>query len=143
MRLSVSRFPVLRPHVLQLGNKLTTSHYYHRSLLSPRFLLTFFACGFTLLGKGFALASVISPYDGGHVCGEFNNLAAVTSFTIATFFLPGLIIGLFSSCHRTLLRTFLTHPSVYLLPVFTHFTFSANSNRACCRRGDDEEKNFR
>ena len=65
-------------------------------------------------------------------------MTAVASF----FFLPGLLIGLFASCHRTLLRTFLTHPSVYLLPVFTHFTFSANSNRVCCRKGKHEENYF-
>ena len=108
-------------------------------LLSPRFLLIFFACGFTLVGKGIALASALVYAYG--PCGE-TNMTAVASFIIATFFLPGLLIGLFASCHRTLLRTFLTHPSVYLLPVFTHFTFSANSNRVCCRKGKDEENNF-
>ena len=52
-------------------------------LLAPRFLLIFAACCFTLVGKGYALASTLADY--GDRCGE-TNLAAGASLAVATFF---------------------------------------------------------
>ena len=37
--------------------------------------------------------------------------------TISTIFLPGFPVGLFSCWHRGILKTFLVHPPVFLLPV--------------------------
>ena len=54
---------------------------------------------------------------------------------VSTFFLPGFLIGLFACWHRGILKTLLAHPSVFLLPVFSHFTFASNS-KPCCQGGD-------
>ena len=48
-------------------------------------------------------------------------------------FLPGLLIGLYGSWHKGVLKTLVAHPSVFLLPVFSFFTFASNSKVCCCR----------
>ena len=52
-------------------------------------------------------------------------------------FLPGLLLGLVSCWHRGILKTFLAHPSILLLPAFTHYTF-ASSTKWC--KGSSKEK---
>jgi len=91
---------------------------YLGGLLSPRFVLIFFACGFTLVGKGVAIAGVfilIRPE-----CAL--DLGREAAIAVSTFFLPGFLVGFFSCWHLGILKTFLAQPSVFLLPVFTHFT---------------------
>jgi len=90
---------------------------YLGGLLSPRFILIFFACGFTLVGKGVALANAVSDV---RPC--WSNVATGGAIALSTFFLPGFLVGLFSCWHLGILKTFLAQPSVFLLPVFTHFT---------------------
>ena len=69
----------------------------------------------------------------------------VIAATMATMILPGLLLGLASCWHRGILKTFLAHPSIILMPVFTHFTF-ASSSKWCKRsptgkrRERDEEE---
>ena len=103
-------------------------------LLSPRFVVIFFACGFTLMGKGLGLCSAVAIFPNDDFYCADKTLVTDLSFAIATFFLPGLLIGILASPHRGFLKTFLSHPSVFLLPTFSHFTFS--SNKPCCRGGD-------
>ena len=86
-----------------------------KHLVSPQFVLIFFACGFTLVGKGVAIATV-------------DNQAERAAVLLITLFLPGFLVGLFACRHKAIMKTFLAQPSVFLLPVFTHFTFSAKSN---------------
>ena len=102
-------------------------------LLSPRFILVFFACGLTLVSKAYALAllTLAGPKELGIIQGA--------AIAVITIFLPGLLAGLFSCWHRGILKTFLAHPSVFLLPVFTHFTFVSNS-KVCCREGGGKEE---
>ena len=102
-------------------------------LLSPRFILIFFACGFTLVGKGVALA--IAVY---RTC-TATDVGRSAATDLSTFFLPGLLIGLFSCWHQGILKTLVAHPSVFLLPVFTHFTFGSNS-KLCCKGEVEGEK---
>jgi len=46
-------------------------------------------------------------------------------------FLPGLLVALLSLCHyKTSYKDILAHPSLLLLPVFSHFTFSFRP--LCC-----------
>ena len=52
-------------------------------------------------------------------------------------FLPGFLLGLASCWHRGILKTFLAHPSILLLPAFTHYTF-ASSTKWC--KGSSKEK---
>lgn len=52
-------------------------------------------------------------------------------------FLPGLLLGLISCWHRGILKTFISHPSILLLPVFTHFTFTSSTK--WCKRNSKEE----
>ena len=54
----------------------------------------------------------------------------------ATTFLPGLLLGLASCWHKGIFKTIVAHPSVVLMPAFTHFTFES-STEWC--RGKDEE----
>ena len=61
-------------------------------------------------------------------------MALGAAIAISTFFLPGFLVGLFACWHKGILKTFLAHPSVFLLPVFSHFTFVSNS-KLCCRGG--------
>ena len=52
-------------------------------------------------------------------------------------FLPGLLLGLISCWHRGILKTFISHPSILLLPTFTHFTFASSTK--WCKRSPKEE----
>ena len=103
--------------------------------LSPRFVVIFFACLFTLVGKGIGLCSAVFAQR----FPECEDKTLVFT-AIATFFLPGLLTGILASPHRGFLKTFLSHPSVFLLPTFSHFTFS--TNKPCCQGegGDAAEK---
>ena len=58
---------------------------------------------------------------------------------MSTFFLPGFLTGLFACWHKGILKTFLVHPSVFLLPVFSSFTFASNS-KVCCGGGGKTEE---
>ena len=100
-------------------------------LLSPRFVIIFFACLFTLVGKGIGLCSTV--FMGFTDCKDTNLVTAVFT-VIVTFFLPGFLTGILASPHKGFLKTFLSHPSVFLLPTFSHFTFSTKKP---CRQGGD------
>merc|ERR1711934_953877 len=90
-------------------------------LLAPRFLLIFAACLLSLLGKGLALASPFAvPLP------QHHNFPVIAT-TVATMFLPGLLVGLASCWHRGILKTLLAHPSILLLPAFTNFTFTSST----------------
>ena len=89
--------------------------------VAPRFLLIFAACLLSLLGKGIALAS---PFVY-HVRDEHKVQLIAT--IVSTMFLPGLLLGLISCWHRGILKTFFAHPSILLMPVFTHFTFESST----------------
>ena len=97
-------------------------------LLSPRFVLLFFACGFTHVGKGLALASAVDD----NTCDDLTGAAALA---VSICFFPGFLIGLFACQHRGILKTFLVQPSVFLLPLFSHFTFTSNSKFCCQEAG--------
>ena len=47
---------------------------------------------------------------------------------LATMFLPGLVLGVASCWHKNMLNTIVAHPSVVLMPTFTHFTFKSNKS---------------
>ena len=101
-------------------------------LLSPRFILIFFACGLSFVAKGFALAAGFATPKG--------QISAVGgAITICTLFLPGILTGLFASWHKGILKTFLAHPSVFLLPMFTYFTFASSSKICCGREGQTRD----
>ena len=88
--------------------------------LSPRFILLFLACLFTLLTNNLFII--------------FSSPATPTVFTaivILASHLPGLITGVISTWHWGLLTTFLTHPSLLLLPAVSYFTFESNSPKCC------------
>ena len=96
--------------------------------LSPRFIVIFLACLFTLLSKidffsGFYFTSTSEP-------------VLTLSLNFATLFLPGLITGITCTWHPTIFRTFedFTRPSLFLLPAFSFFTFKSNSPKCCSGR---------
>ena len=102
-------------------------------------MLIFAACLLSFLGKALALVSPFC-YDGGYFLTAGQKWQVVAT-TLATIFLPGLLLGIVSSWHRGILKTFLIHPSIILMPAFTHFTF-ASSTKWCKRsvkvEGEDE-----
>ena len=42
-------------------------------------------------------------------------------------FLPGFVLGVASCWHKNMLKTIVAHPSVVLMPTFTHFTFESKT----------------
>ena len=68
----------------------------------------------------------------------------VTAIIIATMFLPGFLLGLASCWHRGILKTIIAHPSIVLMPTFTHFTFASSTkwcNRSSKEEGQREDAN--
>ena len=61
----------------------------------------------------------------------------VTAISIATSFLPGLVLGIISCWHRGIFKSFLAHPSIILMPTFTFFTFASSTKR--CKGCKSEE----
>ena len=104
--------------------------------LSIRFILIFLACLFTLLFRvsfvrvSFTISiSDSSPFD------------HILAFSLLT--LPGLITGIIFIWHRPLFNTFLKHPSLLLLPMFTFFTFKSNSEKCCTKKNLTDEVKIR
>ena len=106
-----------------------------KGYLSLHFLLIFLSCGSTLVAKGFALAIALGQSDGS---GYWITIAGVIA--LATVFLPGLLTGLAACWHKGILRTFFAHPSVFLLPVFSFFTFASNTKVICGGKQEENEK---
>ena len=55
----------------------------------------------------------------------------------AVVLLPGLIVGLVSSWHSNMIKTFLRHPSIFVLPMFTPFTFTSSRKTCCVKESED------
>jgi len=60
----------------------------------------------------------------------------VIATIIATIFLPGLFLGVISCWHKNMFKTIVAHPSVVLMPTFTHFAFESSTK--WCRKGEEE-----
>ena len=118
-------------HILLQRLTLLNSDIFDLPVVS-RFLLIFAACLLSLVGKMFALNLTIGGISDRQIPVE--EIAA----SLATIFLPGLIVGLVSCWHRGILKTFIAHPSIILMPIFTHFAF-ASSTKWCKRNQEEEE----
>ena len=95
--------------------------------LSIRFIIIFLACFFTLSAKTFFTAL------------KGTSVTSVTFLIVlCSFNLPGLITGTMFTWHHSLLKTFLRHPSLLLLPMFSFFTFESSANKFCQRKDSDE-----
>ena len=93
-------------------------------LLSCRFLLLIFATLLTLTEK----LSLVHLFITHTVTKSYSILLAfILSFAVVL--LPGLFIALVSTWHSKMLKTFLIHPSFFILPIFTFFTFSSSRKR--------------
>ena len=99
-------------------------------LLSPRFILIFFACGLTFFAKALTLLGVVEIFEDNSAPRLELSLKGCAT-TLCTIFLPGFLTSLFACWHKGILKTFLAHPSVFLLPVFSFFTFASNSKKWC------------
>ena len=97
-------------------------------LLSCRFLLLIFASLLTLLGKLFMVPLLATA--GGSILLTFGLIFAFV-------LLPGLIIALVSTWHSKMVKTFLIHPSFFILPMFTYLTFSSSHKACCCGSSKD------
>ena len=98
--------------------------------LSLRFILIFLASFFTLFSKaGVASRGILdTPILENLVLNSISNFLIVI--------LPGIIIGIIFIRHRDIFKTFLNHPSLLLLPMFTFFSFSSNSKRSDNAKND-------
>ena len=93
-------------------------------LLSWRFLLLIFATLLTLTEKlSLVLLFIIHSFQENYSI----LLAFILSFVV--LMLPGLVTALVSTWHSKMLKTFLIHPSFFILPIFTFFTFSSSRKR--------------
>merc|ERR1719319_90093 len=82
--------------------------------------------GFTLIAKGITIGVVSGIHNAWKV-----------ALPLATMFLPGLLLALLSLCHyKTSFKDILSHPSLLLLPVFSHFTFSFRP--MCCSSKEEQ-----
>ena len=61
---------------------------------------------------------------------------------MATSFLPGLVLGIISCWHRGILKSFLAHPSIILMPTFTFFTFASSAKwfKGCKSEEKEQEE---
>merc|ERR1719510_254088 len=70
-----------------------------------------------------------------------DNLLTDTTLSLSTLFLPGLLLSLLAVCrYRKCMRDILAHPSLLLLPVFSHFTFSLNTSFCCWKREETQAR---
>ena len=95
---------------------------------SPGFILIFLTCLWSLAEKAGIfnlppIAFIIS----------LNFLDDEPIKSGLAYTLPGLLTGTYFLWHDGLVKTFLTHPSLLLLPTFTCFTFESNIKK-CCRK---------
>ena len=111
--------------------------------ICPRFLVIFAACILSLVGKGIALASPTAIVSGleppWFENKEPNEPVFLLLLNLAVMLLPGFLLGLASTWHRGIFKSILAHPSIVLMPTFTHFTFSASTK--CCGARIMEESN--
>ena len=66
---------------------------------------------------------------------------SMSSLSLAVI-LPGIIVGFVSSWHSDMFKTFLRHPSFFVLPMFTPFTFTS-SKKTCCVKDSEDEGHIR
>jgi hypothetical protein len=97
-------------------------------LFTCRFMTLLISTGVTLISKGSTLSKGLQQVS------RLQDLL----FAFSTMFLPGLIIAIMSLFHNKdwnkIIKSIISHPSLLLLPVFTHYTFSANRKSFCSRR---------
>ena len=101
--------------------------------LSIQFILIFLACLLTLLSKALLLTDLTDTLATDDIA------TSITIFLLLT--LPSLITGIAFIWHRSLFKTFLSHPSLLLLPMFSFFTFESNAQK-CCANDDEVEIRF-
>ena len=86
-------------------------------ILSLRFIVIFLSCLSVWGGKVSSSYVVLATLCHGP------NVEEMIYFTPLLLIVPGLLVALFALWHQGLLKTSLTHPSIILMPTFTHFTF--------------------
>ena len=91
------------------------------SILS--FLSIFLASLLTLCGKALMLMSITSSPDYVTIISLYLSLT-----------LPGLVTGVYFIWHDGLFKTFLRHPSLLHLPMFTFFSFESNAQKCCAKK---------
>ena len=101
-----------------------------------RFLVTFLATTFTLMGKGVIQANLVvgGIYGNNTLTMVRRHLFVLILFVIHN--LPPLLLGLLSlsvCLGSNTCRTITHYPALILTPLFTHFTFG--SRGSCCNRG--------
>ena len=101
--------------------------------LSCRFILIFLACFVTLFGK----AGIFSESRHCSLSDKTDFYSTIFAFLAVT--LPGLITGMIFIRHCSLLKTFITHPSLMLLPAYTFFSFESNTKCCPCNHNSQNE----
>ena len=114
-------------------------------MFSGRFLLLVCANLITLLGKQniFSALPAAVELDALKRNGTEDSLVNINMnyiffLSALAVLLPGLITALVSTWHSKMLKTFLNHPSFFILPIFTCFTFSSSKKTCCTRCGGAE-----
>ena len=63
----------------------------------------------------------------------------VIATSVLTIYLPGFVLGVAACWQENMLETIIAHPSLVLMPTFTHFTFRSNT-RWCRGQMEEEEE---
>jgi hypothetical protein len=104
-------------------------------LLTTRFVTLMISIEVTLSNKGSVLGVASAWGRTG------NESVYLLVLSLSMMFLPGLMLALMSLFHKKpwiqIIKSIIRHPSLLLLPVFTHYTFSANG-KSCCSRNEEE-----
>ena len=95
------------------------------------FILIFLTCLWSLTEKAGIFNPLIPFPNPFRFSSEFSDDEPIKSGLAHT--LPGLLTGTYFLWHDDLLKTFLSHPSLLLLPTFTCFTFESNIKK-CCKK---------
>ena len=101
-------------------------------LLTCKFLMLLFSCGFVLVLKGFIISKITNLIN--------FPLAIYKEMAIGLvlgLFLPQFLLAIWSSggATKSSLKMISQHPSIILLPMFTFFTF-AKMDTSCCGKRD-------
>ena len=103
-----------------------------------RVFLLYTSVGGTFVGKAllFGIVHMLPVYEETlydvPIYGDSTNDLLILAF----LFIPGLLVSLVSLCHYNCITIILSHPSLLLMPVFTHYTFSVN-NKCCYNKGEE------
>ena len=95
---------------------------------SKGFALILVSILLTIFGNGFLLKVMIEKNNGYFLGPQTLSSYHRLAINIALHSLPGLVISVITTYnYRSVWRTMLAHPSIFVIPIFTYYTFETNN----------------